>query len=243
MDLLYFLVPVVVAVAFFGESIFGFGGGLIAIPLLSVFLGVQDAVTLVLIFQFLIGVLLWKSYKYINWRTAKPMAIAMIFGTIAGTLLLSSASAVFLQVFLATAILLFLTKMVWFNGFTFGSKPSTAGSLTAGLGGGLFQGAIGTGGPVLTMYLSVVVKEKTSLRATLIYLFCVTGLVRIAISIPNNLFTQDIIRLALITLPAFLLAIIVGQRLYNKVSDYYYRLSIYIILAGSAIVLLYKALS
>lgn len=49
---------IIIALAFFGESIFGFGGGLIAIPLLSLLIGVKDAVTLVLIFQLLMGLMI-----------------------------------------------------------------------------------------------------------------------------------------------------------------------------------------
>lgn len=236
------LAAIIIAAAFFGESIFGFGGGLISIPLLSLLIGVKDAVTLVLIFQLLMGLLIWKSYKHINWKSAKPMTVSIVTGTIVGTLLLSQASVVFLQLFLAISILLFLVKMIWFNGFTLGSQSNTGTATAAGLGGGLFQGLIGTGGPVLTMYLSVAIRQKVSLRATLIYLFFVTSVVRLGISIPKHLFTGRLLHLAVAALPLFLVAIFVGQQLHSKVSDTYYKVGIYIVLGGSAVLLLGKAL-
>jgi len=52
MDPVNILIPVIVACAFFGEAIFGFGGGLISVPLISLLIGVKDAATLVLVFQF-----------------------------------------------------------------------------------------------------------------------------------------------------------------------------------------------
>ncbi len=233
--------PIIIAVAFFGESILGFGGGLISIPLLSLMLSVRDAVTLVLAFQLCMGLLIWKSYRLIDWKAAKPMTFSVIPGTIVGTLLLSEANLIFLQFFLAIAILVFLVKMIWLNGFTVGDKHRVVASTTAGLGGGLLQGLIGTGGPVLTMYLSVATPGKLVLRATLIYLFFITSLVRLAIVIPKHLFTPHLLHLALVTFPLFLLAIVLGQRLHTNVNDVYYRLGFYAVLAGSAVLLIVKA--
>jgi len=235
------LVAVIVAAAFFGESIFGFGGALISIPLLSLLIGVKDAVTLVLVFQLLMGLLIWKSYRHIDWRSAKPMTVSVVVGTIVGTLLLSQASTLFLQLFLAVTILVFLVKMIWFNGFTLAGKSNVVAATLVGLGGGLFQGLIGTGGSVLTMYLSVVIKQKLSLRATLIYLFFVTSVVRIGISATSHLFTGHILDLAFLALPLFLIAIFAGQQIYHQLSDRYYKIGIYVILGCSAILLLYKA--
>ncbi len=236
------LTPLILALAFFGESIFGFGGGLISIPLLSLLIGVRGAITLVLIFQLCMGLLIWRSYKHIDWKTAIPMVPFIIIGTIIGTLLLSRASVVFLQLMLASWILVFLIKMIWFSGFTLGHKRSSVTATAAGLGSGLLQGIIGTGGPILTMYLSVAIPRKLALRATLIYLFFITSIVRLGISIPKHLFTSHLLYLALITLPFFLIAILLGQRVHEKLSDTYYWRGIYIILAGSAIILLYKTL-
>jgi uncharacterized membrane protein YfcA len=242
MDETSILVAAIIAAAFFGESIFGFGGGLISIPLLSLLIGVKHAVTLVLLAQLLMGLLIWKSYKHIDWKSAKPMTASIIIGTVAGTFLLSQVSTQFLQIFLAITILIYLAKMLWFNGFTLGGKADTTAATAAGLGGGLFQGLIGTGGPVLTMYLSVAVHEKLSMRATLIYLFFVTSVVRMAISIPSHLFTPEILQLAVISLPLFLIAIWFGQRMHHKVSDKYYKYGVNAVLGGSAILLLGKSI-
>ena len=242
MDISYVLVPLVIALAFFGEAIFGFGGGLVSIPLISLLLGVKDAVTLVLIFQLLMGLLIFKSYKHIDVKSAMPMTITVIVGAIVGTLLLSQASVVFLQLFLAAAILLFLAKTTWFNGFTLGKGHSSLKAGTTGLAGGLFQGLIGTGGPIITMYLSVAVKHKSAVRATLIWLLFVSSLFRLWISIPQHLISERVLHLAYIALPFFLVAIVIGQILHKQVSTHYYRLGINVALAVSAGVLVGKAL-
>lgn len=137
----------------------------------------------------------------------------------------------------------FLLKMTYFNGFTLSSKPHTATTVGAGFGGGLFQGIIGTGGPILTMYITAVIKQKHAVRATLIYLLFITSVLRLVVSIPSNLMTPRIIELALLALVPFLVAIMCGQMVHGTISERYYRFGIYVILAGSAVLLLSKALS
>lgn len=237
-----FIPALVIAVAFFGESVFGFGGGLIAIPILGLVLGVHEAVTFVLIFQFCMGLLVFKTYRQIDWGAARPMTGGLVIGTIVGTLLLSLVSGKFLLVFLAVSIIAFLIKSVFFKGFTLGAAQSGLWGTFAGLFGGLFQGFIGSGGPVLTMYLTVATPEKSTMRATLIYLFFFTSVIRLIVSAWQGLFTAELLQLALIAFPFFVVAIILGQLVHAKVSDKYYRFAIYVILSLSAVSLLFKAL-
>src|SRR5579872_5849654 len=112
----------VICLAFFGEAIFGFGGGLISIPILSFVLGVKDAVTLALIFQFLMGFLIFHNYHHTAWKVALPMTVGIVIGGAIGTFTLSLLSNIFLERLLAATIFIFLLKMIFFNGFTFGDK-------------------------------------------------------------------------------------------------------------------------
>jgi uncharacterized membrane protein YfcA len=70
------------AISFLCESIFGFGGGLMSIPILTLLLGVRDGVTFVLLFQLLMGLLIFQSYKDIQWKVAIPMTVGLAVGTI-----------------------------------------------------------------------------------------------------------------------------------------------------------------
>jgi uncharacterized membrane protein YfcA len=131
--------------------------------------------------------------------------------------------------------------MVFLPKLDFGKLKSAFWGTLAGAIGGWFQGVIGTGGPVFTMYLSAVIEQKTALRATLIYLFFSTSVVRIAFSIPAGLINQRIMTLALITLPFFLVSIALGNRLQKRIPETYYRYAIYTILSLAAISMLVKS--
>ncbi len=230
----------IITIAFLAESTFGFGGGLIAIPFLSLFLGVRDAVTLSLIFQFLMGILIIKTYKTIDWKAALPMTVGIILGTLFGTYGLFSVDEVLLRKFLAIFILLFLAKTLIDKNLSVTQSFQKQFSFAAGAVGGLFQGMIGTGGPILTSYLSVLIKGKDILRATLMYLFFVTSIVRIFISLATGLFNPTVITMAIPTMPFFFLAIILGSYAHKKIEEQRYQYSIYVLLLFAAILLLLK---
>jgi len=240
MTWLVILAVLATSLSFFGESIFGFGGGLLSIPILSLLLGVRDGVTFILIFQLLMGVLIFQIHKDIRWRIAIPVTIGLTGGAIIGTFALSVLSDDFLRKLLAVIIVIFLTKMVLLPRLDFGNLHNRFWGGAAGLVGGWVQGVIGTGGPVFTMYLTATIPEKALFRATLIYVLFATSVVRIAFSIPRGLVTPHILSLALITLPFFLAAVFAGSRVHKHIPDTYYRYAIYAILSLSALSLLIK---
>jgi uncharacterized protein len=239
MNLIIIALPII-TLAFLGESIFGFGGGLISIPLLSIFLDVKDSVTLILIFQFFMGLLIIGSYKHIAWKTLLPMTITLVFGTILGTYLLSTVSDSFLRIFFAFTIFAFLLRMLFFNGLEFIKKKMKTWSAISGFLGGLLQGIIGISGPLLTMYLLVALPKKSEFRAALIYLFFITSIIRVIISYTEGLFNQTVTTLALTIIPFFLLAIYAGHHIHKRIDEKYYRIAVYIILFVSAVLMLIK---
>ena len=231
----------IVSLAFFAESIFGFGGGLISIPLLSLLLGVKATVTLILIFQFLMGILIIKTYKDTDWKIALPMTAGLIIGTIVGTYILSVMDSFLLRKLLAISIFVFLVKMIFFQGFNFGKHKQGYGGFFAGALGGLFQGMIGTGGPIFTMYLVVAQPVKVAFRATLIYLFFATSVICIFTSLSIGLITQKTLSSALLIIPFFLLAIFLGNHIHYKVDEKYYRRAVqFILFFAAASILLTK---
>jgi len=231
---------IIITIAFFSESIFGFGGGLISIPLLSLILGVKDSVTVILIFQLLMGFLIFKTHKDTDWKIAIPMTVGLVIGTLLGTYSLSLVDDVFLRRFLAVSIMAFLLKMTIFKGFNFGKHKQTSWGVVAGLVGGWFQGMIGTGGPVFTMYMAVALPRKAAFRATLIYLFFATSVVRVLVSIQTGLLNKRVFDLAWPAVIPFLIAIFVGQRVHHKIDDKYYRMAVWIILFFAAVTMLLK---
>ena len=242
MHIAILLVALIIFVTSLGSAAFGFGGGIVAIPLLTLVIGVRDAVTLEMIFGAFSWLMLVNSYKYINWKIALAMTPGLLIGTVMGTLLVPRVSVTFLELFLASSILVFLAKILFFDrlnlGFVAGSKLQSS---SVGLAGGLIQGLIGTSGPLLAMYLSVATPRKNEFRATLIYLLFVVSLIRVCTSISQGLVTTHLLKTALIISPLVLIAMIGGYYLQYKMSDRYYRIGVCTLLLVSAIGLILQS--
>jgi hypothetical protein len=234
-------VPLIIAAAFFGVSVFGFGGALLAIPLVSLFLGAKDAISLVLFFQICLGLLIVTSYRDINWRVGLLLTLGMLPGSIAGALLLSYVNEQFLLVFLAIATFAFVVQSIYFSGWKISESHTKILGAPFGFIGGLFHGFIGMGGPVLTMYASVALPEKAAVRATLIFVFFVSSVVRVFVSSLQGLFTPALFKLALMSLPFFLLAIVAGSFVHTRISERQYRVGLNVILVTSSLLMLYEA--
>ena len=233
-------VGVIVVGAFLGEAMFGFGGGLVAIPLVSLLFGVRDAVTFVLLFQVSMGLLLVQNYREIAWRPVKLVSVGLLVGVVLGTVSLVMVPEAVLRLILAVFIILFLIREWFFK------KRSLAhwhpGLLGTGAGtlGGWLHGIIGTGGPPFVMFLSELNVEKVSFRATLILLLFVCNVVRVAACWSMDLFTAPILMMSLPVFPLFGLALFGGQRLHHLISEKVYRYSIYTLLFIAAVSLILK---
>lgn len=92
------------------QSLLGFGGGLIGIPLLSLYMSVQDAVTIVLFFQTLMGFLIFKIHKQVEWNLIKKIAIASVIGLVIGFLFLHVLPERIMAALLVLTIVLHLMK-------------------------------------------------------------------------------------------------------------------------------------
>lgn len=226
---------VVIGLAFLGEAIFGFAGGLISVPLLGLLLGVKDAVTIVLVFQLLMGILLFSCRSEIDQRAAKRATIPVILGTILGTNLLGVLPSQPLKILVAALICAYLLKEFLLANSRLPETLRPGAHLVGGGAGGFLQGLVGLGGPPLLIYLNELKLSKQSFRATIILLLFVSNVVRLPISIQAGLFNQLVLQTVLYSLPGFFVALIVGQRMHGKLSDRLYRSTVYAVLALSAI--------
>jgi uncharacterized membrane protein YfcA len=230
----------VIILAFGGEALFGFGGGLVAVPLLSLMLKVGDAVVMVAIFQFLLGFLIIRNYRSVAWLLMPPLVVGMILGVFVGVSALPLIPESILQGFLALTILAFLGKTLFFSQLGV-ATPSWIGGAIAGVSSGFFQGCLGMGGPPIVMYLKKIVPDPLVFRASMICCLSVANVIRIPLVGYKELFTQEIGFLCLSVCPAFLFAMWLGQRFHHRVPHALYFRVVYLMLGVTAAVLLVRA--
>lgn len=239
--MLELLIGIIIVGAFFGQSIFGFGGGMVSVALLGILIDVKDAVSLVLIFQFLIGLLIFANLRTIPWSRMPMLLLGLVVGTIFGLKILFLIQPDLLRIGLAIYIICYLiTSLLNFDmRFT---KDSPTGDFIAAVFSGLFQGVIGTGGPNLVIHLKKVIPDREVFRSALMLPFFVANLVRILISVPTGLLSKEITAMALPIIPVFIIAIFVGQKIQGHCTDRLYNICTNTLLGLAAVGLIAKSM-
>jgi uncharacterized membrane protein YfcA len=229
--------------AYFIRGITGFGSGLIAVPLLALFLPLKFVVPLMLLLDFTASVVMGGfNFKHVKWGEIGVLIPFGIVGVLLGTTLLVNLPAAPMLIALAGFVFVFAVRNVLnLHGDKLVSKGwAVPAALTGGTVGALF----GTGGPPYVIYLSHRIREKSDLRATFAALFFTDGLARIASFLVAGLLVDSQVWLAyLVALPIMLGAIYLGGRAHVGLSQSQMTRLVGVLLLVSSLSLLFKALS
>lgn len=228
----------VVFIAFFIRSMTGFGSALISIPLLALVFDLKVIVPLEAILEVAISVLLLRAvYREIDRHTVIPMMIGVAVGALIGVYGLSTVETPLLKRIFGLAIVAYAT-FLFFDQRPLRYQPTNMGwGFTAGLGGGLIGGTVGTSGPPYVIYLSYRLRDKSILRATLIALFAFDGLWRIGLFTATGLLTQEILWATATVIPALTLGTWLGHRAHFNISQRRFMQLVAIVLAVAGLLL------
>ncbi len=149
----------------------GFGGGLLAVPLLALLYPLKTVAPFTNLLGFSANVLLVKTYyKNIQYKILIPLLIGNLLGSLVGIHFLIIAQNVILLKLLGviitlSSVTLFITdKKVVF-------KPNYLIGFIIGSVSGVLSALFAVGGPPLIIYLSSIFKDKAGLRATSLLFF------------------------------------------------------------------------
>lgn len=227
--------------AFFAQSLFGFGGGLISIPILSLYMPVADAVTLASIFQFSMGFLIFRTYKDTAWEHIRALLPMTVIGVGLGILLLKYLDGDIIRLALAGYILLHLARThTRFD--PLGKIIKAGGAHLAGFLGGTMNAMIGGGGPAFILYLKDKAGSAAAFRANITAILFLSNIPRLAGTFGTGLMDWEIFYTALAVYPFFLGALWMGQKLHSRIPQKRFFAAIEVLLAFTAVSLTLKAL-
>lgn len=219
----------VLAVAMLVRATLGFGDALLAMPLLTVLVGVRIAAPLVTALSLTVAAMILRG---VGRADVTREAIWLLAGALPGvlvgvTLLRAVPEAVLAGVLGATVCLYGLWRMavlsrlaeLWDTPGGDGSGARGAGRFAplAGFAAGTFGSATGAGGPPLVIYGVARDWSPQRFRATLqVYFLCAGGFAMVGYA-TAGLWTSASMRLYLVSLPGVLLAVAVGSWLARRV--------------------------
>lgn len=236
---LYVLIILAIAIfcGFFVQSLVGFAGSLVAIPILLFAVKLPDAIAFVSIFYlFSSSYMVYKEWRNIDKGTILRLTLASIIGVVLGIVVLTYSKPVVLQTGLGIFILLYVGYVL------LGKKELALGkkaNWTFGVMGGFFSGVFSTGGPLYVISVKNTVKEVKTFRATMIGILALITLIRIpALSISGALNLQHLF-MSLIVLPVFFLAQFLGIKFFPKINEVHFKKILLVILSLSGLALIF----
>jgi len=239
LEALTIIVLAIVFLATLVRSTLGFGGPLVAMPLLTLAVGIQTATPLAALMAstnaMVILVCNWHSVRLASaWR----LVLASMLGVPIGLVFLKGAYEGLVRTVLAGVIISFsLYSLFKPRLFALRSEKS---AFFFGFVAGILGGAYNTNGPPIVVYGTLRKWPAESFRATLQGYFFPTSLFILLGHGLGGLWTPRVLRLYLMSLPFILLAFIFGSRLNQSIPPGKFDRVVHVFLIAMGMMLLLK---
>lgn len=232
--ILFFFVCIVLAASILQTST-GFGFSIIATPLLLLLFAPETAIQLNLILSIVISLaLLLKMFADINLAIVKRLAMGSIIGAPIGVMFLTLVAADVLKI--VVGLLLIGVTGVLIKQLTLRQSPKRDG-VVGGISG-MLTASIGMPGPPLIVYFAGARMSKEVTRATTLAFFLFIYPVSLTLQAVFVGIELEVWRLSLFALPIVALGLVVGQMLFQRISQRSFRRIIFalLLLAGISLI-------
>lgn len=224
------------------RSALGFGEALFAVPLLALCLPLQVAAPLAVLVSITIAaVIVAQDWREIHLRSTVSLTISTLFGIPAGLWLLTSSHQRAVKLVLAFLILAFAGYSLAVTKPPELKTDSRVWLAACGFLAGVMGGAYGMNGPPLAVYGGMRRWSPKNFRATLQGYFLPASLAGMAGYWLAGLWTANVSRYFLLSLPAMLPAIFLGRAINRRLHGDAFLKWAYLVLLGVGAVLLAQA--
>lgn len=199
----------IVVTTLFIRAAIGFGDGLIAVPLLSFFMDISEAVPLVLFLASAMSLIAyWQERKQTQFASLGRTAVSALIGFPLGILFLSQADGEFVKGILGAVLVVLAIWQLW--GRTDIKLSGTAWSYAFGLLAGVLGAAYALRGVVFAIYGGLRGWSAAEFKSTIHGFYVVSGLMLPFVFLGAGLVTQKVVGLFLLMLPLAIVATILG---------------------------------
>ena len=218
------VVPIVLFVATFIRSTFGFGEALVSVPILALLVLVRIVTPLAVLASITVAVIVVaEDLKHVHVRSAGWLVISSLLGIPLGLWLLKEAPDAVVKALLAVVILLFSVYSLR-REIQYELKDDRLAWLF-GFGAGVLGGAYGMNGPPLVVYGALRQWSPAHFRATLQGYFLFASALILFGYLNAGLWTHTVSRYYLDSLPGVVVAVLLGRAANRRLSGRrFYRL-------------------
>ncbi|MBQ9087572.1 MAG: sulfite exporter TauE/SafE family protein [Lentisphaeria bacterium] len=224
------------------EAITGFGSSVLALPFLNVTLGLRMAVQMLCVLSWVMALyIVIRSWKDLVWKEFIFIVCYVALGLPVGMWIFDKLPAPILCLILGT----FMVAVGIRGEITTAKKDSPTPVTPAKrsflmklllFGGGIIQGAFGSGGPFIVIYSAKALPEKRVFRGTLSMLWLSMNTIRlVSWGITGELWNMELAKCLMWSFPVVIAGILIGDHLHNKVSEHHFKIGVYAVLIISGI--------
>jgi len=223
----------------------GFGVATVSMSLLLLFLDPLLAIPLVAIAALVAtGFLAWRIKEKNTWKRIKPLFIGVIFGVPLGVLMLSYINHDLLKLSIAIFFVIYSIYGLFFSKFKtaiFNKNKIT--SAIIGFLAGFFNSTVNIDGPLVALYESSDIKKNTNgyKDAIATYMFF-TGILTVSGHLLAGRITKELIFLLPYDIPALIIGIFIGHKLFSKINGASLKKIIYFFVLFSGLIIFIKYL-
>ncbi len=246
---LIFLAGMIVFCTFTVEGISGFGSTVMALPFLAMLIGVDKAVPLLSALSIILSLfIISRSWRSIDFREYGFIVLHVGLGVPVGL--------AFMDHLPKTYLLGLLTAFMFFTGIRglialrkergVSETPVKKSLLDRAVlfGGGIIQGAFSSGGPLVIIYASKVLTDKSAFRATLTTLWLSTNTIMVAKwTFVNKVWTPGLLEILAAVLPFIGGGMLLGNFFHNKVDQHCFKVLVYSVLLIAGCMLTFNLLN
>ena len=235
----YFYLFFLFLVAGFTQGVTGFGFGLLAIPLLSLFIDLKTAVPLCSLLGILVTAFLsLRLRKHIDRRKILPLLFGCIPGVAVGTLVLKKAPTELLSVLMGVMLVAYALYRL-----TSKQQPRSIDekwAYAAGFFTGAISSAFSAGGPPTIIYATLRGWNKNEIKATLSGFFLTGGVTVITAHALTGLTTSLVLHYFLLSAPVVIGGVFIGSLLYDMIDTSVYLKLLQWLLLAMGILMIWK---
>jgi len=219
------------------QGLTGFGGGLMAIPLLCLIMDVKLAVPLSILSNLAITTVMAVELRHsLDRRKILPLLVGSLPGVFAGTLLLKEADPLVINRLLGLLL-------IGISGLNLMLKPRPINppvtwAYVAGFFSGAITASVGAGGPPVIIYTTLTDWKKDEIKATLTGFFVLNGSFTAAVHAGNGMITGTTLIHFVATLFFVLLGTHAGSRISGRINRRTYLRLVYVLLMGLGVMML-----
>jgi uncharacterized membrane protein YfcA len=230
------LVLAVLFLAGMAKATLGFGESLIAMPLLTLLVGVQMAAPLAaLMMTTLTGFLLLQTWQRVDFHATWRVMLAAVIGIPFGVWGLRALPAH--AITLALGVILVLVGLFYLGRPTVRWIPGPRWGYLFGLIAGLMGGLVTAGGPPIVIFGTLRRLPPEEFRATLQGCFTPLNIFILLGHALAGLWTQPVLELYAMSLPVIFLALWIGGKLHHAIPAQTFSRVVYLVLVALGVVM------